>query len=293
MDQRNLFEADTLRRRARSPDVCTTAAVNLYPHGLRDKTITNSNNNINNISGNNHRRARSLEGLLDSPQQSSLLHQPQHHTLVPQHQHQQSDTAILLQQTSSSSNPVAEDHWEQDTLWRESLRRVSRSLDNLDESTPKRRVTRDVTYVNIRPNRRPSEYEDDYREGRRRTSNPLDPDDGVHYERLSRYSESLERTRRGESYLEGYVWDEDREVFRKSNDNTPSNEQRSPDSTTATTVTSATVHFPPSFKFDREKLRQWDFMSTAPLSEPSTQQPQQQPQQQHQLKETGEKFFSI
>jgi hypothetical protein len=224
--------------------------------------------------------------------------------------------------------------WEEDALWRESLRRVSlrhtRSLDNLDggravrsssrlstssaattastiEQSGRRtdllsgggsvrqKISREVTYVNdsiVRGSHhrlessRQREYEEDYREGRRRTrrrpqqsqgrvsddvAREAERDDGVHYERLSRYSESLERTRRGQTFLEGYIWDEDQETFRKHhNDPAPSQQQHQ---------SQQQQHFlgdsslppqpppqpPPSFEIDREKLRQWDLMSSAPL----------------------------
>lgn len=222
VDSRNLYEADTLRRVRPS-----SGSVNLYPHGLRDKS-------------------RSLEGLLDEP---ALPAPPP------------------PEQTPS-------DHWEEDALWRESLRRVSlrhtRSLENLDASpggrvdasgaSGRRRITRDVTYVNDCAARR-QEYEEDYREGRRRplrkrtSTRPGETDDGVHYERLSRQSESLERTRRGETYLESYVWDEDRETFRK-NAVSPAH---------FLDVGPRPTSQPQTFEFDREKLRQWDLMSSAPL----------------------------
>ena len=222
VDRRNLYEADTLQRRR----ACTASGLtapgqhNLFPQGIRDKS-------------------RSLEGLLDDA------------TAAPMEQDggtgiidrllrgaapsELAAVALTVRSAQSGAQPPPHNDplWEEDALWRENLRRASlrhtRSMDDLDEpsaSGRRRRVTRDVTYVNEqRHGGSRREYEEDYREGRRgRAPNPSTTpapttspaDDGVHYERLARFStESLERTRRGQTFLDGYAWDSNRETFYK------------------------------------------------------------------------------
>ena len=125
-----------------------------------------------------------------------------------------------------------EQDWEDDTQWREQLRRASlrhtRSLETLDDGRPRRvsdgasREGRPPAKLSVLSNtcQMPQdtnqqrlqqlhwdEYTVDYREGRLgsnqyRNSGPL-------------HSETLERTRRGLTCLEGYEWDEAEEKFRK------------------------------------------------------------------------------
>ncbi|XP_045129278.1 uncharacterized protein LOC123515007 isoform X8 [Portunus trituberculatus] len=125
-----------------------------------------------------------------------------------------------------------EQDWEDDTQWREQLRRASlrhtRSLETLDEGRPRRvgdgasREGRPPAKLSVPSNGCPvpqessqqrlqqlhwDEYTVDYREGRLgsnqyRNSGPL-------------HSETLERTRRGLTCLEGYEWDEAEEKFKK------------------------------------------------------------------------------
>jgi hypothetical protein len=404
VDERNLYEADTIQRRKAMPGVSTrggdmqehryrcqttdfrgnTNTVNLYPHGLRDKSSPLTGDESDRNCYQPQRRSRSLEGLIDDPnlfqghsEPQSTLRNPRinrmlqssgltvsltdvSHTVTgdgtPTHQNR-NVVAVPLPTTRRQEHqggmrkrpppPVPEevglspcegdDLWEEDALWRESLRRVSlrhtRSLDNLDGGRGARsssrlsnssaatttstmeqsgdllsgggcvrqRISREVIYVNDsavrsshqhRPDpSRQREYED-YREGRRRirrrpqqsqgrVSDDVSPgaerDDGVHYERLSRYSESLERTRRGQTYLEGYVWDEDQETFRKHRTEPASSRRQHQPQQQQHFLEDASLppqpppppvpppHPPPSFEIDREKLRQWDFMSSAPL----------------------------
>lgn len=386
VDERNLFEADTIQRhkaislrgsdqahenrhRSRTLDFHgVTNAVNLYPHGLRDKSLPPTRDELGrNCSHHPQRRSRSLEGLIDGPDvlqvynetQSAVRSQRLNRML------QSSELAMSLTDVSdirptrrdrnditagipTQSNqelqggarnrpapPVPEgrtegdDLWEEDTLWRESLRRVSlrhtRSLDNLDgehairsnsrlsnvdairttsamehsDHVPgggcvRQRISREVTYVNdsmVRTSHqrldaaRHREYEEDYREGRRRIrkrpqqsqgliSDDVAPgaerDDGVHYERLSRNSESLERARRGQIFLEGYVWDEDQETFRKPSASRHQRQSQQQEQQQHFLEDASRPPQPPSqpplsFEIDREKLRQWDLMSSAPL----------------------------
>jgi hypothetical protein len=114
------------------------------------------------------------------------------------------------------------------------------------------------------------------------------------YERLLQYSATLERTKRGQTYLDGYTWDEMEQRFRepggqvkhRGKDPTsalpplpPPPPLASPMNHSATTTghlvnnnNSQQSHPfledglpPPAFEIDREKLRQWDLMSTAPV----------------------------
>jgi hypothetical protein len=118
------------------------------------------------------------------------------------------------------------------------------------------------------------------------------------YERLLQYSATLERTKRGQTYLDGYTWDEIEQRFREPGSQT---KQRGKDATSALPPlppppplsspmnnTSTTGHLvnnnhsqqshpfledglpPPAFEIDREKLRQWDLMSTAPVPSSSS-----------------------
>jgi len=132
------------------------------------------------------------------------------------------------------------------------------------------KVTRDVTYVNdatarTRMMRCKEVYENDYREGRRSGSRqapappPPDQEDNGVYERLLP-TESMERNRRGQTYVDRYDFDADREVFRPPNHNGVQQQQQQQ------------PHFleeslPPPFEIDREKLRQWDLLSSAPLED--------------------------
>lgn len=306
VDKRNLYEADTLQRRkastmmtqryrSQTPDLRSSAR-NLYPQGIRDK-----NELLNGQDRQPRRRSRSLEGLLDEPE--FLEPEPRQNrvspgsaisrllqTTQPQPQNCRSPVSPIpvansLRSSRSRAPPPPPDVWEEDTLWRESLRRVSirhtRSLDDLDRDSPgdapsgdnRGKVSGEVTYVNdsvtVRSRTNHREYEEDYREGRSvrqvRTSGPPELDDGVHYERLvPRDSEMFNRTRRGQTYIEGYVWDEEREVFhRGEKSNLPIRDPPRKPSQPFLEVGLYPTR-PPSFEIDREKLRQWDLMSSAP-----------------------------
>ncbi|XP_037070221.1 uncharacterized protein LOC119091519 [Pollicipes pollicipes] len=110
-----------------------------------------------------------------------------------------------------------------------------------------RRVARGALYVNEPMRQRYQE-----RVGCRST-------DDVRYERLVQRSETLERTRCGRTYLEQYDWDERDEQFRPSE----SPEQLRPHPSSQQPFLGDGL--PPSFEIDREELRQWDLLSSAPL----------------------------
>ncbi|KAL1110176.1 hypothetical protein AAG570_008253 [Ranatra chinensis] len=302
-DEKNIYVSDTLQRqkvkslagnsiyRSQTPDFRGDSR-NIYPFGIRDKSAGScSSASARGTSDVQlQRRSRSLEGLLDENED--------YRTELRQHRGSPGNKIFRLLQTtqqpsprepslsvqgipSSSSNiripPPPPDVWEEDALWRENLRRVSirhtRSLDDLDrdsgpsniESSPLKDQSNEATYVNgsINSNTRlnQQQYEEDYREGRKVSKKSTDDlDDGVHYERLVRDTESLERMRRGQSYLDGYVWDEEHETFRRG-EKVPSNARK-----LVQPFLEAGLYptRPPSFEIDREKLRQWDLMSSAP-----------------------------
>ncbi|XP_049837019.1 uncharacterized protein LOC126281829, partial [Schistocerca gregaria] len=250
VDARNLFEADTLRRRPpkQSPVPAAGSVVNLYPHGLRDKS-------------------RSLEGLVDDAgSRSPTERQPE-----PQRQQEQ-------------QQPV--DHWEEDALWRESLRRVSlrhtRSLENLDGGGARRRaqLSRGATYVNDSVAAR--------LEPRRRSQHQL------RYGDVAAESGAESAATRLRGGPNGYLWEADGAARRLPAGSPASSPLpgapaaaavgagNSLPSTASTFLDDARLLSPPPppppppattqssasstpFELDREKLRQWDLMSSAPL----------------------------
>ena len=150
--------------------------------------------------------------------------------------------------------------WDEDQLWRDKLRRASirhtRSMDMLDE------------------------IHHDHHNGNGKgpvADKAVEEEDC--YERLLQYSATLERTKRGQTYLDGYTWDEMEQRFRKPGRTKPTiKDQQLPPATTTTTQSPAAQLQPspshpfledglppPAFEIDREKLRQWDLMSTAPV----------------------------
>lgn len=291
VDRRNFYEADTLRRVKSTeplPDVAPTDlnARNLYPQGLRNKSGSQTQLNADSSSGSefpstaqtSHRRSRSLEGLLDDAGLQTLVEQRnranrQQQAVItaqlaqPQQQPQPANHRPEIISPTDSSTFQGEDPWEQDSLWRESLRRVSlrhaRSLDNLDTpaatTTPRSatpanqetanksrvKITRGVTYVNDsvancverpRVKRRGDEDEDDA------------------YESLA-----MDRIGTG-----GYIWDPENEAYRKPEHflgvGNPAPERQQQQTTAAAASSSSS-----SFELDREKLRQWDLLSSGCL----------------------------
>lgn len=304
LDRKNFYEADTIRRSRSTdplpndplPDVST---VNIYPLGLRDKSNSQTNLELDEIASHlehiaqpSHRRSRSLEGLLDDVGLQSLVeqrHLPDRVSSVPPiRTHDRDDHNHVVSSFTPISpedevNFAGEDPWEQDTLWRESLRRVSlrqaRSLDNLEnpprnpessqhESRTRARITRGATYVNDSVLQRqqiqsPLQEAVDRRSERSQRANAAeeDDDDGA-YERLA-------TTRRLTS---DYVWDPDNEAYRRQNSTRPTRHHPNsknflsegnllPSEATNRTSTSTSG----SFELDREKLRQWDLVSSACL----------------------------
>ncbi|XP_043481768.1 uncharacterized protein LOC122510889 isoform X2 [Leptopilina heterotoma] len=298
VDKRNFYEADTLRRVKSTdplPDIALpdVNARNLYPQGLRDKSgsqqleaqefpvVTTS-----------HRRSRSLEGLLDDVGLQNLVEERNRANRI----RTESTNAESVRNTSSlprnrnaersseSERRIenqrfdGEDPWEQDSLWRESLRRVSlrhaRSLDNLDtpprpartDSKSRGKITRGATYVND------SVISDDRSRVKRR-SNESQSESQTSSQILEDFPPNLENGNSDQNANDdayetlamdrigagGYVWDSKNEAYRK-----PSTlekhflvEGNLPPSGSSRTAT--------SFELDREKLRQWDLLSSACL----------------------------
>ncbi|XP_015121477.1 uncharacterized protein LOC107044193 isoform X2 [Diachasma alloeum] len=291
VDKRNVYEADTLRRVKSTdplPDVSLldVSNVNLYPQGLRDKSGSQTQLATGEVQGfmqfpqPTHRRSRSLEGLLDDVGLQNLIEQRNREnrenrvSSVPPTRMREEDEESrpsTFTRINSDEPFQGEDTWEQDTLWRESLRRVSlrhaRSLDNLDtpvsrpngtsaseipDARGRPRITRGATYVNdsviIQRLSSPENVQERPRVLRRAEAeeSQTQEDDGA-YESLA-----MDRS------TGGYVWDPENEAYKRQSGNTN--------------------HFldegnlPPvqqpnrrSFELDREKLRQWDLLSSACL----------------------------
>lgn len=171
-----------------------------------------------------------------------------------------------------------------------------RSVDHIS----RKQLSRNVTYVNdvVRRNRHGElrEYEQDYREGQIKgkrendvqtvvelsDSGVLDCDDGVHYEKLIRKRPTVQEQVRERNFLDGYEWDEQRETFRR---NEPEGKevpakQRLPSSfledcihPTRPPPVNESVALEP---IDREKLRQWDLMSSGTVEQEEQKKVEQQ-----------------
>lgn len=262
VDEKNLFESDTIQRRksglmtnnlnkkqyrSQTPDPLSTR--NLYPLGISDKNESYGEHEIST----NRRRSRSLEGLLDD---AELYADPSERParvspgsaisrLLQTTQPLQTRASTLHNVTlnsnlppSSRAPPPPPDVWEEDHLWRESLRHA-RSLDDLDQRDPtvksgrqsadilsnQKKISRDVTYVNDIVTSR------------------MMRQDNEEYVRLAQH---------------------DKPVYPAPvlvTDNTPSKQQIKQGSFLEQGMYPTR---PPSFEIDREKLRQWDLMSSAP-----------------------------
>uniref|UniRef100_A0A6V7LEV5 Uncharacterized protein n=1 Tax=Bracon brevicornis TaxID=1563983 RepID=A0A6V7LEV5_9HYME len=274
VDKRNFYEADTLRRVKSTdplPDVSLpdVSNVNLYPHGLRDK----SGSQTQLVDGlpefpqipqqpSHHRRSRSLEGLLDDVALQNLVEQRNRENRVssvpPTRMREEDHEASTSTFTRiNSEEPFqGEETWEQDTLWRESLRRVSlrhaRSLDNLDtparpESTDRNRqkVTRGATYVNDSVVLQRLASPDNVSERPKVVRRSDEARDDGAYESLA-----MDRSNGG------YIWDPENGAYKQCQGN------HFLDEGNPHPLHQQQRRF---FELDREKLREWDLLSSACL----------------------------
>lgn len=301
VDKRNFYEADTLRRVKSTdplPDVSLPEARNLYPHGLRDKSVNPGNidsTEPTHVTQTSHRRSRSLEGLLDDVGLQNLVEQRNRANRAAA-----AAAAVSAVTSAASTSQVeatsenlpstgghnamtdnfnSEDPWEQDSLWCESLRRVSlrnaRSLDNLDspprpgragDTKLRGRITRGATYVNDSVALRRDNCAEESPCGerprvKRRTNKDhhtreqsIEDDEDVAYETLS-----MEVIGAG-----GYVWDPQSKTYHKptvSDRNHFLEDGNLPPARSIPDVRMSAT----SFELDREKLRQWDLLSSACL----------------------------
>ncbi|XP_076626292.1 uncharacterized protein LOC143344276 isoform X2 [Colletes latitarsis] len=283
VDKKNFYEADTLRRVKSTdplPDISSAeiSTRNLYPHGLRDKSSGQSSLReafeLMHMAQTSHRRSRSLEGLLDDVGLQNLMEQRNRSNRVATVQPAQTEEAPQnVSNVSTSGNFSAEDPWEQDSLWRESLRRVSlrnaRSLDNLDspprptgssssDAKGRNKVTRGATYVNDSVILRRENCLEDAAERPRVKRRPnKDQVDDLTYESLS-----MDRIHAG-----GYVWDAENEAYRKATaeDTNHFLEEGNLPPVRLISETQMSGTTSAAFELDREKLRQWDLLSSACL----------------------------
>ncbi|XP_070520432.1 uncharacterized protein [Cardiocondyla obscurior] len=294
VDKRNFYEADTLRRVKSTdplPDVSLPEARNLYPHGLRDKSVNPGSIDSTEptlVTQTSHRRSRSLEGLLDDVGLQNLVEQRNRANRAVATATAVTTTASSSQvetmaqnlptpddrSTTADSNFNTEDPWEQDSLWCENLRRVSlrnaRSLDNLDspprpgrcgDAKSRGRITRGATYVNDSIALREEESPCGERPRVKRRTNkdhhtrerPIEDDEDVAYEALSM-----------EVGAGGYVWDPQSKTYRKPTATDRNHFLEDGNLPPARSIPDVRMSAT-SFELDREKLRQWDLLSSACL----------------------------
>ncbi|CAD1472127.1 unnamed protein product, partial [Heterotrigona itama] len=287
VDKKNFYEADTLRRVKSTdplPDVSSVEinTRNLYPHGLRDKSNGRDAFELAVGTQTSHRRSRSLEGLLDDVGLQNLVEQRNRSNRVamiqPSRVEEIPQSVDGTDASSTSSNFHVDDPWEQDSLWRESLRRVSlrnaRSLDNLDnpprsivpnsDSKGRNKITRGATYVNdsviLRRDNCSEDPSDRPRVKRRANKEQQERNEVV--DDLTYESLSMERI-----HASGYVWDAQNEAYRKATaeDRDHFLEEGNLPPVRSVSETTQQVSGPAAFELDREKLRQWDLLSSACL----------------------------
>ncbi|XP_054014610.1 uncharacterized protein LOC128895750 isoform X2 [Hylaeus anthracinus] len=290
VDKKNFYEADTLRRVKSTdplPDISSAeiSTRNLYPHGLRDKSNDQSSLReafeLMQVVQTSHRRSRSLEGLLDDVGLQNLVEQRNRSnrvaTVQPTQAEETQPNLNAGDVSTSSNNFSAEDPWEQDSLWRESLRRVSlrnaRSLDNLDSpprpppssgaDAKRNKITRGATYVNDSVVLRRDNCLEENTERPRVKRRPNKDEDGQQtVDDLTYESLSMDRIHAG-----GYVWDAQNEAYRKATaeDTNHFLEEGNLPPVRLISETQMSGTTSASFELDREKLRQWDLLSSACL----------------------------
>lgn len=292
VDKKNFYEADTLRRVKSTdplPDISSAEinTRNLYPHGLRDKSSGQSSLReafeLIHVAQTSHRRSRSLEGLLDDVGLQNLVEQRNRSnrvaTVQPTQVEEVPQNVSAGNVSTSGNNFSSEDPWEQDSLWRESLRRVSlrnaRSLDNLDspprpqgssgtDAKGRNKITRGATYVNdsviLRRDNCSEESSERPRVKRRPNKDHESEEQTV--DDLTYESLSMDRIHAG-----GYVWDAQNEAYRKATaeDTNHFLEEGNLPPVRLISETQMSGTTSAAFELDREKLRQWDLLSSACL----------------------------
>lgn len=308
--------------RSKTPEPLSDA-FNLY--ALHSQMRTGDGSSTSTDSRQPNRRSRSLEGLLDESSKNNPKwcvnndHQIGDDGVnsataaegTNEHTFKRNESAVQTSVSARTGTTTSDDIWEEDTLWRETLRRMSlrhaRSLDDLDKDCQKltsvsgrqsadilatdakkstKKVTRDVTYVNdcvtaqVRKAKQNSkEYTEDYREVRRIKRYVRSPvgngsaDDGVHYERLD---PRATLTRPAPTNYQYYNGGETRnDMMGVTRTTTAAASMKQQHGRHNTQPKSGAQSFleegvyptkPPSFEIDREKLRQWDLMSSAPVA---------------------------
>ena len=210
------------------------------------------------------RRVRFLEGLLQDDEQQQQLQQQQQqpqtvataemppYTRDPTRNSRQSGSDISISSNRFESPPMTAatakggitefSPWDEDQLWWDKLRRASirhtRSMEIVlaDESAIHQQPTHGQRSRNKQqPQQLPVIPASEDTAG----------DDGDDcYERLIQYSATLERTKRGQSYLDGYMWDEIEQRFRQPNEVSPPSSavvMTSPQKTAKKTTTTTTT----------------------------------------------------
>lgn len=280
---------DSSFKRAQTPDLLVNHP---EPSGWSNGSTPSRNGSS---AGEVMRRVRSLEGLLDEdnppqPMDPSTTNGGYRHAepeTPPEARYARDPTRTIQRSEYQAHGEFSP--WDEDQLWRDKLRRASirhtRSMDMLDEISSGSSST-----------------SKSQRDKKNHILPPAPEEEESCYERLLQYSATLERTRRGQTYLDGYTWDEMEQRFRKPGRGLSEGvAPPTPGSSTAATISSSTpppqLHNsnhsmtpsshpfledglpPPAFEIDREKLRQWDLMSTAapiPAAAEGGRRPQQQ-----------------
>ncbi|XP_044012775.1 putative uncharacterized protein DDB_G0282133 isoform X2 [Aphidius gifuensis] len=332
-DKKNFYESDTLRRfKCRTDDkidLINNDDVNIYPHGLiRDKTMKLSDWDCVNYQP-NHRRSRSLEGLLDNVDLQNLIANDssrnnfrvssvppisQREIINDDNNNDTGNNTFSRINSNELTRPIdqQEDPWQEDSLWRDSLRRIShrhaRSLDNLesrstnDHSRERHKITRDAVYVNDsmryvspitvkdRDKERGGGCDDGVASsasgsGNNNNTNHDNDEDGDENKKenchvnLSQVEQSTStsinnnrQTNEDGAYecLEmnrstgGYIWDPNSETYNKIQDNNNDDDDKKNHFLDVGNLPPKThMKTQSSFEIDREKLRQWDLLSSA------------------------------
>lgn len=292
--------------RSRTPDETLNQATNFYTHcsNMRSEADGDVDNRfIVTDSCQSNRRSRSFERLLDIPKCTSDNDDEKCETVS--HNFNSISKAFC---TAVDNDLWEKDSAWRESLRKTSLRHA-RSLDDLDKddkqatmksgrqsadilstegttrssSASLKKITRDVTYVNDcvslqirKAKQNPKEYTEDYREIRKikrcirlpstnEGSSSGHVDEETHYERLDPRA-TITRSNNHNYYYEG-----GRDSTTVADNMKEHGKHNMQPKTGAQSFLEEGVYptKPPSFEIDREKLRQWDLMSSAPAITPN------------------------